>query len=121
MPMLRRVNTALVWALIAFEHSTACCICSISLVRGVEHGAHLDGKEDIYSANDIVVLCEHGPGAVNHGVRRRALLAKVNHSVRLEALKRLGQKLKVADVSDLQLNVLSADLAPPAWSRCNGV
>ena len=121
MPLLCCMNTAVVRALIAWEHNTACCVCSISLIRRVEHGAHLDGKEDIYSADDIVVLCEHGPGAIDHGVRRRALLAKVDHSVRLEGLKRLGQELKVADVSNLQVNVLSADLAPPAWSRCNGV
>ncbi len=62
------------------------------------------------------MLREDGPGAVDHGVGRRALLAEVHHRVGLEALERLGQELKVADVADLQLDVLPADLAPPALS-----
>ena len=40
---------------------------------------HLDGKEDVDGADDVVVLREDGPGAVNHGVGRRPLLAKVHH------------------------------------------
>ena len=86
---------------------------------------YLDGKEDIDGADDVVVLSEDGAGAVDHRVRRRALLAEMHHRIGLEALKRLRQELKVADVADLQLDVLSTDLAPPAlinlFLRCPSV
>ena len=40
---------------------------------------HLDGEEDVDGADDVVVLREDGPGAVDHGVGGRPLLAKVHH------------------------------------------
>ncbi len=50
---------------------------------------HLDGKEDIDGADDIVLLREDSARAVNHGVRRRPLLAKVHNRVWLERLEGL--------------------------------
>ena len=75
---------------------------------------YLDGKEDVGGADDVVVLREDGPGAVDHGVGRRALLPEVHHRIGLEALERLREEVKVADVPNLQLDVLPADLPPPA-------
>lgn len=75
---------------------------------------HLDGIQDVDGANDVVVLCEHGALAVNHGVGRGALLAEVDHGVRRKGGERIPEKLKVANVANCQLNVVAADFAPPA-------
>ena len=83
----------------------------------IKSKTYLDGKEDVGGADDVVVLREDGPGAVNHGVGRRALLAKMHHGIWLEALKRLGQEVKVADVPNVQLNVLPTDLSPPVLQQ----
>ncbi len=77
---------------------------------------HLDGKEDVDGADDVVVLREDGAVAVDHRVGRRPLLAKVHHRVRLERIEGLREELKVADVAHLQIDVLPRDLAPPGPS-----
>jgi len=60
------------------------------------------------------VLREHRALAVDHAVRRAALLAKVHHRVGPEAGEGLGEELPVADVAHLEVDVVAADLAPPA-------
>lgn len=64
------------------------------------------------------MLCEDGAGAVDHGVGRRALLAKVHDGVRLEAVEGLRQELKIADVTHKQVDVLARDLSPPDTGTC---
>jgi hypothetical protein len=75
---------------------------------------HLDSEEHVDSADDVVVLREDRALAVNHGVWRGALLAKVHDGIWHEAAESLREELPVADVADLQADVLSGDLAPPA-------
>ena len=75
---------------------------------------NLDGKHDIDGADDVVVLGVDGACAVNHGVGRAALLAKVHHVLRAEAPEHLAQELKVADVAHLQLQGLARNGCPPA-------
>jgi hypothetical protein len=72
----------------------------------------LDGKHHVDVADDVVVLREHGALAVDHAVGRAALLAKVDDGVGLERGERLGEELPVADVADLEVDVLPGDLAP---------
>mmetsp|Transcript_38901 Transcript_38901/g.110107 ORF Transcript_38901/g.110107 Transcript_38901/m.110107 type:complete len:231 (+) Transcript_38901:767-1459(+) len=72
----------------------------------------LDSVHDVDVADDVVVLGEDGVGAVNHGVGGAALLSEVHNVLWLEALEGLLQEVKVADVSNLQVNDLPADLLP---------
>lgn len=78
---------------------------------------HLDGKEDVDSADDIVLLREDSTRAVDHGVRRRALLAKVHDCIWLERLEGLREELEIADVAHLQVDVLARDLPPSVPQR----
>ena len=73
----------------------------------------LDGEHDVDVADDVVVLREHGALAVDHAVGRAALLAEVHDRVGAEAGDGLREELPVADVADLQVDLLAADLAPP--------
>ena len=75
-------------------------------------GELLDREQDVDGADDVVVLGVDGPGAVDHRVGRGTLLAKVDDGVGLEGLEGCGQKLKVADVADQELDVFARDLSP---------
>jgi len=60
------------------------------------------------------VLRKDGALAVDHRVGRRALLAEVHDGVGLERRERLRQKLPVADVADLQVEVPPGHVGPRA-------
>lgn len=81
--------------------------------QGWQKGTHLDGEEDVDGADDVVLLREDGARAIDHGVWRRALLAKVHDRVWLKCLESLREELEVADVAHLQVDVLPRDLSPP--------
>ena len=58
------------------------------------------------------MLSEDCPGAINHGVGCRSLLAKVHDCIRLEVLEAFLQELEVADIPNLQLDVFPRYFAP---------
>jgi len=73
-----------------------------ALQAGLTWHQLLNGKHNVNVANDVVVLGEDSPLAVDHGVGGAALLAKVHNGIWLEGGDCLGQELPVADVADLQ-------------------
>jgi len=74
--------------------------------------SHLDRKQDVDRADDIVVLGVHRPRPVDHGVGRRPLLAKVDDGVRRKVADGCPQELKVRDIADQQIDVAARHLAP---------
>ena len=75
-------------------------------------GQLLDSVENIDCTNNVVLLGVHGPGPVNHGVGRRALLSKVNDGLRLEGGERLLEEGPVTHITDHELDMLSGHLGP---------
>mmetsp|Transcript_12276 Transcript_12276/g.26479 ORF Transcript_12276/g.26479 Transcript_12276/m.26479 type:complete len:333 (-) Transcript_12276:430-1428(-) len=72
----------------------------------------LDGKQHVDSSHNVVGLGVHGPLAVDHGVGGGALLPEVHHGIGAEVAEGLAKELPVADVTDLQLDVLARHLLP---------
>ena len=72
----------------------------------------LDGVQHVQRADNVILLRVDGPRPINHGVRRRALLSKVDDGLRLEGGERLLQEAPVAHVADHELDVLSGNLGP---------
>ena len=71
-------------------------------------------EEQIQSSDDIVDLSEDRMFAVDHRIRRRTLLGKVNHGIRLEIVDHAGEELVVVHVADKQLDGFSRELLPNA-------
>ena len=69
--------------------------------------AYLDSKHDIDGSNDIVLLGIDSPCSVDHGVWGTPLLSKVHDCIWLEAGENVFQELPVADVSNLQVDVVA--------------
>jgi hypothetical protein len=80
----------------------------------------LDGEHHVDVADDVVVLREDRALPVDHRVGRRALLAKMHDGVGLERRERLLEELPVADVADLQVEVLPGNLGPGAHAVVDG-
>lgn len=71
-----------------------------------------DGEEHVERAYHIVMLSEHGPRPINHGVGSRPLFTKVDDSIWLEGLEGIGEELKVGYISDEELDVFASERLP---------
>ena len=59
--------------------------------------AHLDCEHNIDGADHVVLLRVHGLAAVDHGIRRAALLAEVYHRLRIEILQQSASTQRCSD------------------------
>src|SRR3954463_12958971 len=71
-------------------------------------------EEEVHRAYDVVHLGEDGVATVDHGVRRRALLAELHEGLGLEATNRLVYEAFVSQVADGHPDPASRKLLPPS-------
>jgi len=80
----------------------------------------LDGIEEVEIANDVVDLGHDCMFAVDHGERRRPLLAEVDDGFRLEFAHEALHERVVDDVADEELDVAASELAPAVDTLADG-
>ena len=69
-------------------------------------------EEHVHGPDHVVHLREDRVLAVDHGIRRGALLSEVNHRFRFKRLDSRGQKFVVGYIADEQLDRLARKLLP---------
>jgi hypothetical protein len=70
------------------------------------------GKEQVERAHHVVDLGKYRMFAVDHGIRRRTLLGKMDHGLRLILLNDGGKKIIIGHVADETIDGVSGDLIP---------
>jgi hypothetical protein len=66
-------------------------------------------EQQIEGPHHVVYLCKHRVLAVDHGVRRGALLGKMHHGVRREPFHHLGDEIVVGDIAGQEFDIFAGD------------